>query len=144
MFGMFKSKAREARATMAKLENKDLMEAIVAASVLVAAADGDLEASELDKIDKLLKTNKQLNHFGSEITATLNSFKEQFTEGGFRIIRQNAHRELEDIKHNPRDAETVVNIILTVAEADGEIEEAEMKVLEDIASRLGLRIKDYL
>lgn len=144
MFGMFKSKAREARATMAKLENKDLMEAIVAASVLVAAADGDLEASELDKVDKLLKTNKQLNHFGAEITSTLNGFKEQFTEGGFRIIRQNAFRELEDIKHNPRDAETVVNIILTVAEADGEIEDAEMKVLEDIAGRLGVRIKDFL
>lgn len=144
MFGMFKSKAREARAGMAKLENKDLMEAVIAGAVLVAAADGELEVSELDKIDKLLKTNKQMAHFGSEITRVLGEFKEQFTDGGFRVIKMNALRELEDVKHNPKDAETVMVTMLTVAEADGEIEEAEMKILEQVATLLGVRLKDML
>lgn len=144
MFGLFKSKARQARSSMAKMENKDLLEAVVSLSVLVMAADGELEAAELDKLDKLLKTNDKLAHFGAEITQTLNKFKEQFTEGGIRIIRMNALRELDGIKHNPRDAETVLNTLLTVVESDGEIEEAEMKVLETIARNLGLSLKDFL
>lgn len=41
MFGMFKKKAAEARANLHKVENRDLMEAIVAGAVLVSYADGD-------------------------------------------------------------------------------------------------------
>lgn len=141
---LFGSKGREARAMAARMENRDLLEAIIAGSVLVAAADGELEASELDKIDKLLKTNKQLEHFGTEIPKLLNQFKEQFLEGGIRIIRMNAMREIEDLKHTPKDAETVLNTLLTVAEADGTIEPEEEVILDKIATVLGLRLKDYL
>lgn len=38
----------------------------------------------------------------------------------------------------------VLNIMLTIAEADGEIEPAEMAVLEKAAKIMGLSLKDYL
>lgn len=144
MFGLFSKKGREVRAAAARLENKDLLEAIISGSILVAAADGDLEPTELDKIDKLLKTNKQLEHFGTEITRLLGAAKEQFLDGGIRIIRMNAMREMEDLKHSPKDAETVMNALLTVAESDGEIEAAEEAVLDKIATALGLRLSEFL
>ena len=56
----------------------------------------------------------------------------------------NAERELGDLAHTPGDAETVINFMLTIAESDGEIEPAEIEVLERAAAKLNVRLKDYL
>lgn len=145
MFGkLFGKKGREARQAMAKLENRDLMQAIVYGSFYVAAADGDIEPAELDKIERLLRNEPKLSGFGTELNQCIDKAKSDFNDGGARIIRMNAERELSDVAHTPVDAETVLNMMLTVAEADGEIEAEETVVLERAAAKLNLRLKDYL
>lgn len=145
MFGkLFGKKGREARQAMAKLENRDLMQAIVYGCFYVAAADGDIEPAELDKIERLLRNEPKLTGFGTELNQCIDKAKSDFNDGGARIIRMNAERELADVAHTPADAETVLNMMLTVAEADGEIEAEETTVLERAASKLNLRLKDYL
>jgi tellurite resistance protein TerB len=52
-------------------------------------------------------------------------------------------REIADIKSNQKDAEEVFVLAITIAEADGEIEPAELKVLTNIGRELGLRLQDY-
>ncbi|MEE1918451.1 TerB family tellurite resistance protein [Pseudomonas asiatica] len=146
MFGLKKlfGKGREARAAMAKLENRDLLQGIVYGCFYVAAADGEIEPAELDKIDRLLRNEPKLQGFGAELGNLIDKAKADFNEGGARIIRMNAERELADLAHTPGDAETVINFMLTIAEADGEIEPAEVAVLERAAGKLNLRLKDYL
>ena len=57
----------------------------------------------------------------------------------------NAKKELGDLAHDPDQAGVVLNFMLTVAEADGEIQvPAEMDVLEQAAGCLNLRLKDFL
>lgn len=141
---LFGKKGREARQAMAKIENRDLMQAAVYGVFYVASADGEIEASEVDKIERLLKNSDKLAHFGTELNAVIDKAKADFNEGGARIIRMNAERELGDLQSAPADGETVLNFMLTVAEADGEIEDAEMAVLERAASKMGLRLKDFL
>ncbi|MDF4372534.1 tellurite resistance protein, partial [Vibrio parahaemolyticus] len=70
MFGLFKKKAKAAQVTLHKVENRDLMEAIVAGAVLVAHADGDCSTAELEKLDNIIAANDNLAHFGSEIGKT--------------------------------------------------------------------------
>lgn len=146
MFGLKKlfGKGREARAAMAKLENRDLLQGIVYGCFYVAAADGEIEPAELDKIDRLLRNEPKLQGFGAELGNLIDKAKADFNEGGARIIRMNAERELADLAHAPADAETAINFMLTIAEADGEIEQAEVDVLERAAGKLNLRLKDYL
>ena len=144
MFGKLFGKGREARAVVAKLENRDLMQAAVYGCFYVAAADGDIEPSEIAKVESLLRNNPALSAFGIELSKAIDKAKSDFQEGGARIIRMNAERELGDLAHDPKSAETVLNFMLTVAEADGEIEEAEMPVLERAAGKMNLRLKDYL
>lgn len=144
MFGKLFGKGREARAAMVKIENRDLMQAAVYGCFYVASADGDIEASELSKIESLLRNSQALQGFGVELSQTIDKAKADFTEGGARIIRMNAERELADLAHDPKGAETVLNFMLTVSEADGEIEDAEMVVLERAAGKMNLRLKDYL
>ncbi len=145
MFGkLFGKKGREARQAMAKLENRDLMQAIVYGCFYVSAADGDIEPAELEKIERLLRNEPKLAGFGTELNQCIDKAKSDFNDGGARIIRMNAERELADVAHTPADAETVLNMMLTVAEADGEIEAEETTVLERAAGKLNLRLKDYL
>lgn len=143
MFGKFlKKKTTDARVEMKKVENRDLMQAIVGGCILIAGADGDLEVSELEKIEKLIRANPSLEHFGQEITTTMNRFKEM-VEAGFRLAKVKIMREIGDVKNNPNDAEEVYVQMITIAEADGEIEDAEMKVLVEVGKVLGLRPQDY-
>lgn len=144
MFGMFSKKGREARQAVAKIENRDLMQAAVYGCFYVASADGDIESSELSKVESLLRNSPALQGFGPELSATIDKAKADFTDGGARIIRMNAERELSDLAHDPKNAETVLTFMLTVAEADGEIEEPEQVVLDRAANKMGLRLKDYL
>ena len=144
IFGKFLGKkAGAVKAEVKKLENRDLLEAVVGGCLLIAAANGDIEDSEVKKIDSLLRTNKNLEHFGSEITDRVNRFSERL-QSGYRVARAEILREIEDIKSDQQQKEDVLLNMLTIAEADGEIEPAEQKELETVAQRLGLRISDYV
>lgn len=144
MFGkLFSRKARNVNVKLKKLENKDLMEAIVGGCLLVAAADGEIEPSEVEKLDALLRSNANLQHFGSEITDTINRFTEQL-KAGFRVGKLNIMREIEDVKSDRANAEEVLVNMITIAEADGEIEPEEQVILDQVAQRLGLRLADYM
>lgn len=142
MFG-FGKKVNKVKAEVKKLENRDLLEAIVGGCLLVAAADGEIEDAEVKKIDSLLRTNKNLAHFGGEITELVNRFSERL-QSGYRVARAEILREIEDIKSEQQQKEDVLLNMLTIAEADGDIEEKEQKELEAVAQRLGLRVQDYI
>ena len=140
---LFGKKVAEAKVELKKVENRDLMEAIVGGCLLVSAADGEIEKEETSKLDQLIRSNPRLAHFGNEITSTINRYTEQL-EAGFRVGRMNILREIDDIKNDPKEAEEVFVNMLTIAEADGQIEPEEQKVLEEVGRRLGLRVEDYL
>lgn len=141
MFG-FGKKVSKVKAEVKKMENRDLLEAVVGGCLLVAAADGDIEDTEVKAIDSLLRTNKNLEHFGSEISELVNRYSERL-RSGYRVARAEILREIEDIKGDASQKEDVLLNMLTIAEADGEIEEKEHKELETVAQRLGLRLADY-
>ena len=141
MFGIGK-KLFGAKRAVKKLENRDLMQAIVGGCLLVAAADGEISKNEAAQIDIQIRANKNLEHFGQEITDTVNLFTEQL-QAGFRLGRMNIMREIADIKNNPLDAEEVFVNMITVAEGDGNISPEELKVLAEVGVQLGLRPKDF-
>lgn len=108
----------------------------------MAAADGEISKNESAQIDIQIRANKNLEHFGPEITSTVNLYTEQL-QASFRIGRMTILREIRDIKNNPADAEEVFVNMLAVAEGDGEISASEMKVLAEVGNELGLRLKDF-
>ena len=143
MFGkIFGKKKQEAQAKLSKIENRDLMEAIVGGSILVAAADGEIEPEELQALEKLLATNDNLKHFGAEIGKEIAKFESMF-DAGFRMGKMKVMREIEDVKNNPEEAEEVFVMMLTIAEADGEIEPEELVILKEVGQKIGIRLSDF-
>jgi tellurite resistance protein TerB len=142
MFGLFRKKANNAKVELRKVENRDLMQAIVGGCLLVAAADGQIEPAEVSKLDELIRANPALAHFGSEITATINRFTAQLN-ANYQVGRLAIKREINDVKNTPSDAEEVFVNMLAIAEADGEIEPEELAVLKEIGLHLGVRPADF-
>lgn len=142
MLGFFKKKGIEAKVELKKVENRDLMQAIVGSMVLLAYADGSCEKEELEAIEKLIAANENLAHFGAEIHTTMNRYIE-LMEAGARLGEIKIMREIADIKHNLQEAEEVFVCAITVAEARMPIDEKELKMLAKIGKELGLRVQDY-
>ena len=144
MFGkMFGKKATAARAEFKKLENRDLMEAIIGGSLLIVFADGEAEDSELKKLNGLVRSNKSLEHFGVELTDTINRFTQRL-QSGYRVARNDILREIEQCKGNRQESEDILLNMIEIAFADGECEPQEQKELETVSERLGLRLSDYV
>lgn len=143
MFGsMFKKKAAATKASMSKIENRDLMEALVGGSVMVMYADGTAEASELEKLERLIQCNDKLKHFGGEINTCIAKFTDMFSAGAL-MGKVKAMRELDDIKADPEDIEEVFVMMVEIALADGEIDDKEAAILKEVGQKLGVRVSDY-
>jgi len=143
MFGNFlKKKFGAAKVEIKKVENRDLMEAIVGGCLLVAAADGNIDDDELISLNKQIQSNDALSHFGAEIGKEINRF-EKMLEAGFRLGKMKILREIADVKNNPEEAEEVFINMLTVAEADGEIDPGELAILKEVGNTLGVRLSDF-
>lgn len=142
MFGLGK-KLGGAKVAAKKMENRDQMQALVGGCLLVAAADGDITKEESAKLETLLRANKNLEHFGQELTETLNRFTEKL-QANFRVGELDIMREIADIASQPSNAEEVFVNMLAIAEGDdGDISVAEMKVLTKVGNKLNLRLKDF-
>lgn len=131
--GMFKSAK--------KIENRDLMEAIVGGGLLISAADGNIEKEEIQKLERLIRSNDNLKHFGNEIPKTISKFSDKL-ESDWNIGRSAILRELEDVSGNADHVEDVMLNMLAIAKADGEVEPQERKVIEEIARRMGFRLEE--
>ena len=137
--GFFKKFTRSAK----QVVNQNIMEAIVAASMLVAASDGEIEKKELDVLDKLLANNDLLSAFKpAEIRKTIDRYA-GILEAGFRVGKLKMLKEIGDISDNADQSEEVFVTALTIAEADGEIEPAELAVLKEIGRTLGINLANY-
>lgn len=143
MFKIFKKKASAAKVTLHKVENRDLMEAIVAGAVLVAFADGDCSADELSKLQGIIESNDNLAHFGSEIGATIDKYSAMY-ESGARLAKVKLMKELKDVNSDEEQKIEAFIIAIEIADADGEIDDQELAVLKDIGRALGLNPENYI
>lgn len=146
MFGLLKKtfgkNTQEARQQLKKLENKDLMEATIGAALLVSAADGKIEDEEIVKLQEIVESLPSLQHFGSEIGATIDRYS-RMLKAGFMLGKVQIMREIADCKHNDTEAEDVLVTAITIASADGEVEPQEADVIREVARKLGLNPTNY-
>lgn len=133
---LFGKKASEA---VSKFSGRtDFLEATCAAAALIAVADGEIEDSEVTATVKAVKANKALagGFDGPTIERTINAMLER--AGGGRVGKAGLRTEIREIAKDPEMAEAVILTALDVAEADGQIEPEEQKVLESLSKELGI------
>lgn len=148
LFSFIRNKGTEAATAanqkVVRLENKDLVEAVVYGCVMMAHSDGALEDSELENLHAQLEGNDIFEGFpqaelGKMIDKACGYFKMGSIMGNKKCLD-----ELKDVKNNVKHADEVMTAVLTIAFADGEFEEEERKCAEKLAGVLNVRLKDYV
>jgi tellurite resistance protein TerB len=143
MFG--KIFGKKAEAAVQKFSGRtDFLEAVCAAAALIAAADGEIEDSEVKATVKAVKANKSLaNGFDqTAIEAAINKMLERAAGG--RVGRMGLWEEIREVAKDAELAQGVVLAALDVAEGDGEIEPAEKAVLDRLAKELSVDLARLL
>jgi tellurite resistance protein TerB len=135
----FKAGAKASATEMASKykENIDFLEAVCAAVALVAAADGEIEDSEVGAVQRLVSGNDKISacyqpHQITDVASKMLALAK--TQSG----KQSLARQLDDIKGNQTMCEDTYLIAADIAYADGELEPAEEEVLKKIAKRLNV------
>jgi tellurite resistance protein TerB len=144
MFGFLKEKMAGGAS---RLSGKtDLLEATCAACALISAADGDIEDEELGATLEQLVNHPTLSAAFQQtlIEQTANTMFKRAKGGSMGRIGLMKEIEQAKGKSTSDDLELVLAIAVDVSRADGEIEAAEMKVLEKIANTLRLDLRAYL
>jgi tellurite resistance protein TerB len=143
MFG--KIFGKKAEAAVQKFSGRtDFLEAVCAASALIAAADGEIEDSEVKATIKAVKANKSLAT-GFDQTAIETSINKMLERAaGGRVGRMGLWEEIREIAKDAELAQGVVLAALDVAEGDGEIEPAEKAVLDRLAKELSVDLTRLL
>ena len=134
MFGFLKKKAGE---SVQKFSGQtDFLEGVCAAAALIAAADGEIEDSEVTATKKAVTANKALADGFDNRTIDGAIDKMLDRAGGGRVGRAGLWKEIEEAAKDPEKAEAILCTALDVAEGDGEIEPQEKVVLEKLAKIL--------
>lgn len=144
MFGKMKEMLAGAGS---KLSGKtDLLEAIAAGGILVAAADGDMSSDEVSVLLETLKAHETLSTAFSEavIDAPVQKMINRASPNAAGKIgmvgKMNLEKEVREAKAKSSSDEMMLMmaILCDVAGASGEIEPAEKTVINKISNSLGL------
>jgi tellurite resistance protein len=123
--------------------NKDFLEAVCAASALVASCDGEVTDVEIQTATKTVASSPSLSTAfkPAVIEKCIDTMLKRASAG--RTGRMGLYKEIDDVRSNGDMAETVYLTALDIAEADGNVGNEEKKTLAEIAKRLGVNEKNY-
>ena len=125
-----------------KFRSKEFLQAVVAASTMMAYADGEVSAAEKEKLLGYVRNSEQLKVFG--VDAVIDAFNQNLKRFEFdaNIAVGEALQKIVPFKGEP-EASLIVRVGLAIAEADGHFGTAERQTLEQICRNLDLDIKDF-
>ncbi len=143
ILGKIKGGAESLLTTALSADNKDVMEAMVAAGTLSAYADGDCSDDEVKVVAGILSASPQLEAFGNEplelFEKYCNTMEVSKRTGKFTLMK-----EIQDLKGDKENSIRVLLMAIEVADADNNIDAEEMKMLKSIADALDLNVNDYI
>lgn len=126
-----------------RFKNKDFMDAVVAGCALVAAADGSISAEEKQKMAGFIQRTDELKVFDmQEVIKQFNKFTENF-EFDHTIGKAEALKTLGKIKKNDEAARLLVRVCCAIGLADGDFDESEKAMVQEICTELGLNPSDF-
>ncbi|EIC29765.1 MULTISPECIES: tellurite resistance TerB family protein [Methylomicrobium] len=138
-----KNKASELKTEALKFKNKDFLNAAMAASALIAMADGSITGEEKQKMIKFIESNDALSVFTtSDVIKAFQDFVGQL-EFDKDIGEAKAFQALGKLKSNNEAARLLMRMIIAIASSDGNFDLSEKKVAVRIANELGVSPAEF-
>lgn len=125
-----------------KYKSRDLLDAILAGSALVAYADGTVSSEEKQKLMGYLRTSDQLSVFDqNDVIKTFQKYVEKF-EFDATIGTGEVMTAVAKFKGKPQ-AQLVIRVCCAIGAADGDFDDKERSVVRRMCSELALNPADF-
>ena len=126
-----------------KFQNRSHFEAVIAAAVWTAAADGSIDKDEIVKLNKVISVNDTLAVFQDDIAELVSNHFDRFNIG-YEIGKAAAVKAIKSCVNDDREViGEIMATVITIAKADGVVTESEVNVLGEIARLLRVNLSDY-
>lgn len=135
MFGKLKNNLQN---QWTRFQNKKYMEAVIAGCTLVAAADGNIDSSEKQKMLNLMQRLPELQVYEAAEIAKLFKHFVELLDFDTAIGKEEIFKTISQIKDNQDESRMVVRICCSIGEADGDFDADEKAVIIELCHHLGL------
>lgn len=147
LFDIFKGANKKVQRELRKFESNDVLDAFIGASMLMSVAESKSAPTQdsIDSIRRRVKVNPSTSHFDtSETNEIINKYNGLFVDGGYNQARLNIIRSLHKVRDNVTFAEDVMAAVVSEAEADGNISDPEVEMLELIGREINQNPADFI
>ncbi len=142
MAGFLNSLLSGYREQLERRRNEPFLRAVMAASALVAIADGSIAFSQRIRVDQILETLETLKIFDPHDGVNLfNRYAEAILEAS-EPGRARAVEAIKPLARDPETAELLVRVCLAISEANGEISLVEQIEIVTLCSLLDIDPKN--
>ncbi|CAH2713042.1 hypothetical protein BACCIP111895_00175 [Neobacillus rhizosphaerae] len=135
---------RKAQDVFNRYKSQDVLEAVVAGCALVAMADGNLDASERQKMLEFVHQSEELRVFDTNKVIQKFNFFVSKMENDRMMGRAEAFRALGKIRTKPEIARLIARYCIAIGYADGNFDNNEKQMVADICHELGLNPAEFL
>jgi tellurite resistance protein TerB len=126
-----------------RFKNKEFMDAVVAGCALVAAADGNIDSSEKQKMAGFIRRSEELKVFDmNAVIKRFNEFAEGFEFDNI-IGKGESLKAIGKIKKNQEAARLLIRVCCAIGAADGNFDDDEKAVVGEICAELNLNPTDF-
>jgi len=147
MLDWLKTNVAAARETLSnevtKFKNREFMDAVVAGCALVAAADGNINSAEKQKMTGYIQNSGELKVF--DLKDVIQSFQEICGKFEFdaEIGRAEALKTIGKLRGKDEAARLLVRVCCAIGGSDGSFDDKERAVCRSICVELGLNGADF-
>lgn len=128
---------------ISKYRNETFMEGVVAAAVLIAAADGQISSEEKQKLFGYVKQADELKAFSTDdVIAVFKKITDAY-EFDAAIGKAEALKRVGRLKGKEEQARLVVHVGIAIANSDGNFDDSEKKAVHDLCVELGVPPSDF-
>ncbi len=140
LIGMFKSQLASVKT---ELKSGAYRDASMALCALVAAADGQVEPAERQRVEELIVSNEVLQNFPAD------QLRQRFNQHVDRLLanfeqgRSEALQVIAKAAKKPAEARAVIQTGMVVAGADGVFEASEQQAIREACTALGISPSEF-
>ena len=125
-----------------RFKNSTFLQAAMAASALIVAADGKVQDSEVEATSEFINSHPALACFEPGEKAKL--FQDYVVKAQGAMTKIELNGLIAKAKGNAEMATTLMELVLALAASDGNFADSEKVVARKIATNLGLNPADYV
>ena len=151
LFKKAKRKVGSSVGTIADANEMEVIEAAMAAVVLVAYSSGDeedttpgnLSDAEVDAVVANVQSDEMMEMYGDEPLVIFDSYCDMM-DANPRKAKLELMKKIELLEDNEDNSQKVILMAIATAEAAGGIDLDEMKILKSLSVAMGVRLSSIL